>query len=82
MRFDVSLDKEQIEEIANNTADKVLATVQYQKNKEEWHEREIKSLLSDIQVRDSMLIKKDLIIDRQREYIRQLRNEIKELKGE
>lgn len=82
MKFNVSLDKEQLEEIASITADKVLATVQYQKNKEEWHEREIKSLLADIQKRDSMLVQRDLIIERQKEYLRKLRDEIKELKGE
>lgn len=82
MKINVALDKEQLEEIASITADKVLATVQYQKSNEEWHEREIKSLLLDIQKRDGMLVQKDLIIDRQREYLRKLKNKIKELKGE
>ena len=34
MKFNVILDKEQLEEIANITADKVLATVEYQKSNE------------------------------------------------
>jgi hypothetical protein len=81
MKFNVVLDEEQLEEIASITADKVLATVQYQKSSEEWHDREIKSLLLDIQKRESMLVQKDLIIDRQREYLRKLKREIQELKG-
>ncbi|OSB13724.1 hypothetical protein B2H85_03375 [Clostridium botulinum] len=82
MKLNVTLDKEQMDEIASITADKVLSTVEYQKSNKEWHEREIKSLLLDIQKRDSMLVQKDLIIDRQREYLRKLKNEIKELKDE
>lgn len=81
MKFNVVLDKEQLEEIANITADKVLATVEYQKSNNEWYDREIKSLLADIQKRDSMLVQKDFIIDRQREYLRKLKDEIKELKN-
>lgn len=82
MKFNVVLDKEQLEEIANITADKVLSTVQYQKSNEEWHEREMRALKVEISKRDSMLVQKDLIIDRQREYLRKLKNEIKELKRE
>lgn len=82
MKFNVILDNEQLEEIASITADKVLSTVEYQKSSEEWHKREIKSLLSDIQKRDSMLVQKDLIIERQKEYLRKLKSEIKDLKGE
>lgn len=81
MKFNVVLDKEQLDEIASVTADKVLQTVKYQKSNEEWHSREIKSLVKDIQKRDSMLIQKDLIIERQREYLRILKDEIKELKN-
>ena len=36
MKFNVSLDDKQIEQIANITADKVLSTVSYCKNKDEW----------------------------------------------
>lgn len=82
MKFNVVLDKEQLEEIANITADKVLSTVQYQKSNEEWHEREMRELKVEISKRDSMLVQKDLIIDRQIEYLRKLKNEIKELKRE
>ena len=82
MKFNVVLDKEQLEEIANITADKVLSTVQYQKSNEEWHEREMRALKVEISKRDSMLVQKDLIIDRQREYLRKLKKEIKELKRE
>lgn len=80
VKFNVMLDNEQINEIASITADKVLATVEYQKSNKEWHEREIKSLISDIQKRDSMLVQKDLIIERQKEYLRKLKNNTKELK--
>lgn len=82
MKFKVTLDKEQLDEIASITADKVLSTVKYQKNNEEWNEREIKELKLEISKRDSMLVQKDLIIDRLRETLRKTRTEIKELRGE
>lgn len=44
MKFNVSLDKEQIDEIANITADKILATVQYARSNEKWYEAEIENL--------------------------------------
>lgn len=42
MNFNVTLDKEQINEIANVTADKVLETVEYQRKNVELYDREIK----------------------------------------
>lgn len=48
MKFNVTLDKEQINEIASITADKVLETVKYQKNNEAWYDREIKDLKLEI----------------------------------
>lgn len=77
MKFNVVLDKEQLEEITNMTADKVLATVQYCKNEKEIYEREIESYKLAIQQRDSMLVNKDLIIDRLRRRIKELREENK-----
>ncbi len=77
MKFNVVLDEEQLEEIASMTADKVLATVQYCKSKDEHYEREIEDLKYKIQQRDSMLVNKDLIIDRLRGRIRELREENK-----
>lgn len=79
MNFNVTLDKEQINEIANNTADKVLATVQYQKNNEDWYEDEIKGLKLAVSKRDSMLVQRDLIIERQRERIKELKTQLKEI---
>ncbi|HFD2033556.1 TPA: hypothetical protein ACF2DD_002133 [Clostridium perfringens] len=77
MKFNVVLDKEQMEEIANMTADKVLATVQYCKSKDEYYERKIKDLELKIQSRDSMLVNKDFVIERLRGRIRELREENK-----
>lgn len=77
MRFNVVLDKEQLEKIASMTADKVLATVQYCKNRDEYYEREIESYKLAIQQRDSMLVNKDFIIDRLKGRIRDLREENK-----
>lgn len=74
MNFNVTLDKEQIHEIANVTADKVLETVQYCKGNENWYESEIKDLKSAVQKRDSMLVQKDLIIERLRELLRKVKN--------
>lgn len=78
MNFNVTLDNKQIDEIASTTADKVLATVQYQKNNEEWYDREIKELKLEIQKRDSMLVQKDLCIERLRESIKKLRTKLDE----
>jgi D-mannonate dehydratase len=80
MKFNVTLDKEQLDEIASITADKVLSTVKYQKSNEEWYEREIKELKLEVSKRDSMLVKKDLIIERLSETLRRVRAELKELK--
>lgn len=82
MNFNVTLDDKQINEIASVTADKVLATVKYCKNKEEWHEREINEYKIEVQRRDSMLVQKDLVIERLRESLRRSRTELKELKSE
>lgn len=81
MKFNVSLDKEQIDEIASITADKVLSTVQYCRNNEMWYEREIESLRRKVLERDSMLVNKDLYIERLREDKKRLRDRIKELEG-
>lgn len=77
MKLNVVLDKEQMEEIANMTADKVLSTVQYCKNEKEIYERQIEDYKLAIQQRDSMLVNKDLIINRLRGRIRELREENK-----
>lgn len=77
MRFNVVLDKEQLEEIASMTADKVLATVEYCKNEKEIYERQIKDYKLAIQQRDSMLVNKDFIIDRLRGRIKELREKNK-----
>lgn len=82
VKFNVTLDKEQINEIASITADKVLETVEYQKSQELWYERDIKELKLAVSQRDSMLVQKDLFIERLREALRKARAEIKELKGE
>ncbi|MBU3186562.1 hypothetical protein [Clostridium estertheticum] len=81
MNFKVSLDKEQMNEIANITADKVLETVKYCKTTEEWNEREKKEYKIEIQRRDSMLVQKDFLIDGLKERLREARAELKELKG-
>lgn len=81
MKFNVTLDKEQIDEIASVTADKVLATVKYQKNSEEWNERVIKEYKTEVQMRDSMLVQKDFFIERLKETLRKVRTELNELKG-
>lgn len=82
MKFNVSLDKEQIDEIASITADKVLSTVQYHRDSEEWYENEIEELKRKVSARDSMLVNKDLYIERLREDKKRLRDKIKELEAE
>jgi hypothetical protein len=79
MKINVTLDNEQMNEIASITADKVLSTVQYQKNNEDWHDRKIKELQLEIQKRDSMLVQKDLIIERLRETTRKMRIKLEEI---
>lgn len=77
MKFNVVLDKEQLEEIASMTADKVLTTVEYCKNEKEIYERQIEDYKLAIQQRDSMLVNKDFLIDRLRGRIKELREENK-----
>lgn len=75
VKFNVNLDNEQMNEIASITADKVLATVEYFKNNEEWYERQIKDLEFAITKRDSLLVQKDLYIERLKETIRRLKTQ-------
>lgn len=56
MKFNVSLDKEQIDQIASITADKILATVQYARSNEEWYKAEIESLRGRIKELEEKLI--------------------------
>ncbi|NHI49120.1 hypothetical protein FDE94_14990 [Clostridium botulinum] len=81
MKLNVTLDKEQMDEIASITADKVLATVKYHRSNEEWYERDIKELKREISKRDSMLVQKDFVIERLSETLRRTRAELKELKN-
>lgn len=74
MNFNVTLDKTQIDEIASATADKVLGTVKYQRSNEDWYEEQIKTLKLEVSKRDSMIVQRDLLIDRLREKIDKLRN--------
>ncbi|EQB4340940.1 hypothetical protein ACYJ2U_001659 [Clostridium botulinum] len=76
MKFNVTLDNEQINEIASITADKVLSTVKYHRDNEQWYEREIKELKLKVSKRDSMLVEKDLCIERLIERIRALRGRL------
>lgn len=78
MKFNVTFDNEQINEIACVTADKVLETVKYQRNKDDWYESEIKGLKLKVAKRDSMLVEKDLYIERLREGIKKLKTELNE----
>ncbi|MFR4584666.1 hypothetical protein [Clostridium cadaveris] len=80
MKFNVALDKEQMDEIASITADKVLATVKYSRNNEEWYEREITRFKSEVSRRDSMIVERDLVIERLRASLLKTRIELKELK--
>jgi len=82
MKFNVTLDNEQMNEIASITADKVLATVQYQKNNEEWHDSAIKGLKLEVQKRDSMLVQKDLYAERLKETIKKLKDKLDEVEKE
>lgn len=75
MNFNVTLDNKQINEIASVTADKVLETVKYQRNNEDWYESEIKDLRLAVSKRDSMLVQKDLCIERLRERIKELKTQ-------
>lgn len=79
MKFNVSLDKEQIDEIASVTADKVLSTVQYHRDSEKWYENEIEELRRKVSVREGILVSKELYIERLKEAIRRLKDRVKEL---
>lgn len=79
MKFNVSLDKEQIDEIASITADKVLSTVQYYRDSEKWYESEIEELKRKVSAREGILVSKELYIERLKEAIRRLKDRVKEL---
>lgn len=78
MKFNVTLDNEQINEIASITADKVLETVKYQKSDEDYYDREIKQLKIEVSKRNSMLVQKDLYAERLRDIIKRLRTQLDE----
>lgn len=80
MKFNVSLSDEDINKIASVAADKVLQTVKYQKNNEDWYEREIEDLKCKINHRNNMLVDKDLIIERLRERLKKTKDELNEFK--
>lgn len=75
--INVTLSNEEIDKIASATADKVLFTNDYYKNKEDWYEREIKNLKHALSKRDSMLVQKDLYIERLREKAKKLKRSTK-----
>ena len=80
VKFNVTLDDEQINEIASITADKVLSTVKYCKNTEDYYERKIQDLEYSLQQRDGILVQKDLYSERLKLHIDKLKNKVKELK--
>ena len=80
MKFNVTLDKEQLEEIARLTADKVLTTVKYCNSSEENHKREIKRLEKCIRDRDAKIVQKELFQDRIMSRLRETRIELETLK--
>lgn len=79
MKFDVQLDREQIQQIASTTADKVLETVKYVQRNEEWDKQKIEDLENRIKQRDSMIVQRDLHIDRLREYIKKLESQLEQI---
>lgn len=70
--INVTLSDEQIDRIASSTADKVLFTNNYYKNNEDWYDKKIKDLEQALSKRDSMLVQKDLYIERLRERAKEL----------
>jgi len=80
MKFNVSLSDEDVEKIANITADKVLQTVKYQRHNEDWYERDIEDLKCKINYRNNMLVDKDIIIERLRERLKKTKDELNEFK--
>ena len=60
MKFDVNIDKEQIEEIAKLTADKVLESNKYLNNNLSWYEDENKELKHKINYLNEKIVQKDI----------------------
>lgn len=71
--INVTLSDEQINKIASSTADKVLFTNNYYRNNADWYDKQIKDLEQALSKRDSMLVQKDLYIERLRERTKELR---------
>lgn len=66
VKFNVTLDNEEINKIASVAADKVLETVKYQRNNEERLESEIRILKQQMVERDSLIAYKEIYIERLR----------------
>lgn len=77
LNFNVTLSKEQIDEIADVTADKVLLTKQNRYDTEEWNRSEIKSLKAQISHRDKMIVEREVTIERLKTLANKIREELK-----
>lgn len=67
MSFNVTLSQEQIQEIAAQTADKVLQTNRGRADNQKWNEEEISRLRHQISNRNEIIVQKEIIIERTRE---------------
>lgn len=88
MSINVNLSVEQMESIASLTADKVNLTRKYDDNKIDWMQRDLEVLRKQVQERDGIITQNILSQERYRELlkrrnqtIKQLREEIEELKA-
>ena len=75
MKLDVHIDKEQIEEIARLTADKVLESNKYLNNNLSWYEDENKELKYEINRLNERIVQKDIQADRWRDKYKECRDE-------
>lgn len=74
MKFDVHIDKEQIEEIAKLTADKVLETNKYLNNNLSWYEDKNEKLKHKINYLNEKIVQKDIQVERWKDKYKKCRD--------
>ena len=78
--FNVTLGRDQMDEIASMTADKVLKSRGNQYDTEEWLNKEIKDLKRTLAHREKMIVEREIHIERYKEVLKLYKKDSEELK--
>jgi len=80
LSFSAVLSKDQVEEIASITADKVNQTVKHQRNNEDWYEREFKRMRDRENKLNQLVANKELLIENWRDTAKQWKEKVDKYK--